>query len=338
LVDRLVLPKPDDFHVHLRRGSLMPAYARRHALSFGRALVMPNTLPPIVSGAGIEAYRAEILSAAPGFEALLAFKLLPGMDASAVRACAAAGAIAGKYYPAGATTNSDDGISDPSDIEEALAAMEEAGLVLCIHAEDPAAPALEREAAFLPVIDRILAMRSGLRVVIEHVSTREALDYLRASPKRVAGRVTAHHLRFSLDDLIGEDLDPHLFCKPVLKGIRDRDALREAVFRGERRIFFGSDSAPHPRAAKEGRRAASGVYSSPCALCVLASMFEDAGALPGLSDFIARNGAEFYRLPPPSGALELERREWILADEMDGAVPMMAGGALRWRIAGQNCP
>jgi dihydroorotase len=333
LASRATLPAPDDFHAHLRRGPAMGAYARTHAASFGRALVMPNTVPPIATGAEAEAYRAEIAAAAPALAPLMCFKLLPGMGRERVLECARAGAIAGKYYPAGATTNSMDGIADPSQVDEELAAMEEASMVLCVHAEEPSAPALEREAAFLPRLDRILAERPRLKVVMEHVSSAAGLEYALAGPGRLAATVTAHHLLFTLDDMLGEALDPHLYCKPLLKSARDRDALREAVLRGEPRLFFGSDSAPHPRSAKERGRAASGIYSAPTALCALAGLFEDLGRLEALGPFVAGRGAAFYGLEPPSGRIELERSDWTVPEEVDGAVPMMAGSVLRWRIS-----
>jgi len=351
---RISLPRPDDFHAHLRRGPAMAAYARREAASFGRALVMPNTVPPIASGPELEAYRAEIRAAAPGLEPLMAFKLLPGMGRGAVLGCARAGAVAGKYYPAGSTTNAQDGVPEPAAVFEELAAMEEAGLVLSVHPEEPSAPILEREAAFLPRIGLILARFPRLRVVMEHLSTRAALDFVLAGPDRLAATITAHHLLFSLDDLLGDALDPWLYCKPVLKPAVERDALRDAVF-GRRgaaagavpsagpgaalgavapaRLFFGSDTAPHARAAKEGRRAASGVYAAPSALCALVGLFEEAGALDALGGFVAGHGAAFYGLPPPGGSIELEREAWTVPEELDGSVPMLAGRELAWRIA-----
>jgi dihydroorotase len=334
LVDRLEIALPDDFHAHLRRGPAAEAYARRHARSFGRALLMPNTVPPIASGIEVAAYRDEMNRATRGELApLMTFKLLPGMTAETARECAAAGAVAGKYYPRGATTNAGDGLADPSEAPAALAAMEAVGLVLSIHAEEPGAPILDREEAFIPVLERILARYPRLKVVVEHISSAALLEFVLSCPERVAGGITAHHLLFTLDDLIGEGMDPHLYCKPVLKTARDRDALREAVFKGEPRIFFGSDSAPHPRSAKEGARAASGVYSSPCAVEALAGLFEEASALPALEPFLSRRGADFYGLPPGSGTLILERRERTVPAEVDGAVPMLAGKTLRWTMA-----
>jgi dihydroorotase len=335
---RFAIATPDDFHAHLRRGPAMAAYARRHGLSFGRALVMPNTVPPIASAAELRAYRAEIEQAARqagagtrGFAPLMAFKLVPGMDAETVRACAAAGAIAGKYYPRGSTTNSSDGVADPSEVEAALAAMEEAGVVLSVHAEEPSAPVLSREAAFVPKLESILARHPRLKLVVEHVSTAALLGFVLSCPERVAGSLTAHHLLFTLDDLLGESMDPRLYCKPVLKTEADRDALREAAFRGEARIFFGSDSAPHPRAAKESLAVPAGTYSSPVAVPALAGLFEAWGALGSLEGFLSGRGAAFYGLPPPEGLLELERSEWKVDEEIDGAAPMLAGKILAWR-------
>jgi dihydroorotase len=329
---RFAIALPDDFHTHLRRLPEMAAFARRHAQSFGRALVMPNTLPPIATGETVAAYRAAIQEASAGaLVPLMAFKLLPGMGATAVRACAAAGAVAGKYYPSRSTTNSSDGLADPAEAAEALAAMEEAGLPLCVHAEDPASPVLEREEAFIPIIEGILAAYPRLKVVVEHVSSAAMLGFVLASPPRVAATITAHHLLFTLDDLIGEGMDHHLYCKPVLKRAQDRDALREAVFRGEEKLFFGSDSAPHPRTAKEANRGAAGVYSSPTAVAALAGLFDSSGRVGELEAFLSARGAAFYGLAPPKGRLALERDSWLVSEEIDGVVPMLAGRTLAWR-------
>jgi dihydroorotase len=295
---------------------------------------MPNTVPPIASGAEVTAYRAEIAEelgkADCALEPLMTFKLLPGMSAQTVRDCAAAGAVAGKYYPTGSTTNAQDGVSDPSEIEGALAAMEEAGIVLSIHAEAPASPILEREAAFIPVLERIIGSHPKLKMVVEHISTAALLEYVLASPERVAGGITAHHLVLSLDDFMGESLDPQLYCKPTLKGEADREALRDAVFSGEKKLFFGSDSAPHPRAAKECAHPASGIYSSPCAAEALACLFDEAGALDRLEAFLSLRGADFYGLPRSKSLLSFENRPWIVPGEIDGAVPMLAGKSLAW--------
>lgn len=333
---RIELPLPDDFHVHLRSGERLGAYALREAECYGRALVMPNTLPPLVDGPSVAAYgeavRAATASIPGGFEPLLTFKLLPGMDGATVRGCAAAGAIAGKYYPAGATTNSADGVRSPDDIAEALAAMEELGLVLSIHGEDPSAPVLDREEAFLPVVGQILSRHSRLRVVLEHLSTRAALGFVLAGPGRLAGTLTAHHLLCDLDDLMGESLSPHLFCKPVVKTRADRDALRAAAFRGEARLFFGSDSAPHPRAKKESGQVPAGLYCAPTSLSALVQLFHESGAEAQLRPFLCGRGAAFYGLPPAAGGIVLVEEDWTVPEETDGSVPFLAGKTLHWKV------
>ncbi len=347
--DSITIPRPDDFHAHFRSGPAMAAYLRRHAAQFGRAIAMPNTVPPVASAEGLIAYRESLLAAAaqggtgarggaaPAFEPLMTFKLLPGMSADTVRACAAAGAVAGKLYPAGATTNSADGIGSIDEAHDALRAMEELGLVLCVHAEDPAAPVFEREAAFLPALERLMARHPKLKVVFEHVSSAEGMRFVMAGPERLGATVTAVHLLYTREDMLGEGMNPHLYCKPIVKTAMDRAALREAVLGGANRVFFGSDSAPHPRAAKECARAASGVYSAPTALCALIGLFDREGAgQAAFAAFVAERGADFYGLPRPDaarGALTLAREPWTVPAEMDGCVPMCAGETLPWRIA-----
>lgn len=330
----LALPRPDDFHVHLRQGEGLAAYARREARHYGRALAMPNTLPPLSDPESLLAYRKAVLEATAGlgFLPLLAFKLLPGMGREAVLACAAAGAVVGKYYPAGATTNAQDGIAEPSQIEEALGAMEASGLILSIHGEDPSAPVLEREAAFLPVVEGILSSHPELRIILEHLSTREGLAFVLDGPERLAGTLTAHHLLLSLDDLLGEGLEAQLFCKPILKPQAHRAALRAAAFAGHPRLFFGSDSAPHPRAAKESGRAPAGIYSAPTALPALVGLFSGAGALAELEPFLCARGADFYGLPRPEGRITLVEEAWTVPAELDGSVPLLAGKTLAWKV------
>ena len=331
----LILPMPDDFHVHLRQGEAMPLYVRRHALSFGRAMAMPNTLPPIADAASLIRYRDGIEGCLPrnrGFLPLMTFKLLPGMKASAVAGCAAAGAIAGKYYPSGTTTNASDGPSRPEDVAEALDAMQDLDIVLSIHGEEPGFPSLEREAAFLPTVERILVAWPRLRLVLEHLSTKEAVDFVRSGPDRLCATITAHHLLFTIDDMMGEALNPHLFCKPILKTAADRRALVDAALSGSPKFFFGSDSAPHPRSAKERGAAPGGVYSSPTALPALAGLFESEGNLAALEAFVAGTGARNYRLAPPGGELRLKREAWIVPGEIDGVVPLCALSRLEWKI------
>lgn len=336
MADELILPRPDDFHVHFRQGGSLQHYVRSQAAWCGRALVMPNTLPPIADAASLIDYRKKITACLPessDFTPLMSFKLMAGMDAATVEACAAAGAAAGKYYPAGATTNAADGPSSPEMVSEALSAMESVGIVLSIHGEDPDAPSLEREGAFLVTLEKIIERWPRLRIVLEHLSTKEAVDFVAAGPERLAATITAHHLLFTIDDMMGGSLNPHLFCKPVIKSAADRKALRNAVFSGSPKFFFGSDSAPHGRAAKESAHAPGGLYASPTVIPALTGLFESEGVLEALRPFIAGNGAIFYGLPAPQGSLRLLRKAWRVPGEIDGAVPMCAGTELGWRLA-----
>lgn len=328
----LELPRPDDFHVHLRQGPPLAAYAARSARHFGRALAMPNTVPPISSGRALGDYRRAVLAGMAGYACapLFAFKLLPGMGAAAVRDCADAGALAGKYYPVGSTTNAADGVPSPESVAEELEAMEELGLVLSVHAEDPARPVLEREEAFLPVLERVIGRYPRLKLVMEHVSSRVGVRAVIAWPERVAATITAHHLSFTVDDLLGERLSPSFYCKPVLKSERDRDALLKAAGSGSPKFFFGSDSAPHPPEAKAA--GAAGCYAAPTALALLAEAFEGLGRLDALAGFASRAGAAFYGLPPNEGLIRLERTPWRVPELIDGVTPLAAGRTLRWRV------
>ena len=331
----LEIPMPDDFHVHFRQGQAMALFVRRHALSFGRAMAMPNTLPPVADARGVESYRNAILACLPeasSFQPLMTFKILPGMKARTVEDCVSAGVLAGKYYPSGATTHAADGPSSFGQVEEVLDVLEATGTVLSIHGEDPAAPTFQREKAFLPAVEKLLARRPRLKIVLEHLSTAEAARFVRQGPSNLAGTITAHHLLYTLDSMMGGNLDPHLFCKPVIKTEEDRKALLEAALSGSGKFFFGSDSAPHTREAKEKAKAPGGVYSAPTALLALVELFEAEGRLDALADFVAGYGADFYALPRPEGRLRLAKLPWDVPQEMDGVVPMGALSRLSWSL------
>jgi len=331
--------RPDDFHLHLRQGPAMHEWARASSLHFARALVMPNTIPPIDRPERLLAYKAEIeIAAGPRFSPLMAFKIMPGMDAVTVEALKKAGCFAGKYYPAGATTNSQDGITGPGAVREALLAMETFGLPLSIHAELPEAFVLEREAAFLPMIEKLCGDYPRLKIVVEHLSCASTVEFLRSLPERVGATVTVHHLLFCLDDLMGEGLNPHMFCKPVVKTPKDRQALADAVLSGDPRIFFGSDSAPHPREKKEGPfiaggpYAPGGVFSAPVALPLLAEFFDRAGRLSRLEDFTATFGARFYGIGLNEGRVRLVKRAFRAPAEIAGAIVLRGGEELAFSV------
>lgn len=327
-MQQIRIRKPDDFHLHLRRGEMLTSVAPLSAASFSRALVMPNTLPPITSPEAIQSYRQEILAAAPGLEPLMSFKLLPDFDPGAIPALKEAGAVAAKYYPAGATTNAEDGIRNPKEAYALFEALQQAGLVLCVHAEDPDAPVFEREAAFLPHIARIARDFPRLKVVVEHLSSRAAVEAVLQLPRSVGATITAHHLAFTAEDMLGGKLDSRLFCKPIVKFDADRRALVEAAVSSSGRFFFGSDSAPHsPKAKAAG---AAGSFTAPVALSLLAQVFEEAGRLETYEDFTSRFGADFYGLPLNRGELICEKRPWRVPDATGGVVPVCAGEELEW--------
>jgi len=327
----IVIRTPDDMHVHLRQGRALAKYARRTAASFARALVMPNLLPPVATPQVLTAYRDLIRRSAPGFEPLMTFKLLPGMTAELVASLKESGAVAGKYYPEGVTTNAEDGIRNVNELYPILEVMEELGLVLCIHGEDPAAPVLERERRFLPQFGEMARRFPRLKMVLEHVSTKEAVDLVRALPGTIAATVTVHHLLFTLEDMMASGLHPELYCKPVVKTEADREAIREAVLEGNPKFFFGSDSAPHPAAAKTASPAAAGVYSAPVAVPLLLEFFETRRRLGSLEGFISRFGARFYGLPILEGTAEWVKAPWKVPRVLDGAIPLCAGRELSWQ-------
>ncbi len=322
---------PDDMHVHLRQWPEAGEYTRRIADSFARGVVMPNLLPPVCTAEGLETYRDHIRSAAPGFEPLMTFKLLPGMKADRVAALKAAGAVAGKYYPEGVTTNAEDGIRTSSELYPILEAMEEYELILCVHGEDPSAPVLERERAFLPQYEEIASRFPRLKSVFEHVSTREAVDMVKNLPETIAATVTVHHLLFTLEDMMANGLFPQLYCKPVVKTEGDRQAIEKVVLEGNPRFFFGSDSAPHPASAKKNPPLAAGVYSAPVAMPLLIDFFDSRHALERLEDFTSRFGAVFYGLPLNSTNTEWLKTPWKVPGTVDGVIPLCAGREVSWQ-------
>lgn len=332
----ITIRRPDDFHIHLRQGEALAQYAKDAAKAFARAMVMPNTLPPIVCAAAVAEYRRTILDATKGFDfqPLMTFKLLPDIEPSEVVEMKGAGAIAGKLYPRGATTNAQDGVERMDDLFPLLEAMEEEGLVLSIHGEDPAAFSLDREHAFLPAVERVLNRFDRLRVVLEHVTDARTVAFVEAGPERLAATLTVHHLFLSLDDVIGGFIEPHHFCKPIAKRPEDRTALRRAALSGMPRFFLGTDSAPHPISAKEGAAGCAGVYTAPVAMPLLTALFEKEGGpewVALLEAFTSRFGAEFYALPLNAGEIELCKEPWEVPDRYGMVVPFRAGEEIPWK-------
>ncbi len=333
--------KPDDFHIHLRQGELLSHYLRDASRHFNRLLIMPNTIPPINSARRLAEYRDEIeavinsrgLAVSP----LYTFKLSPAVSVSEFELLLESGITAGKYYPLGATTNSEDGVTHPETIYHLLEAMEERDVVLCVHGEDPDAYVLERESAFIPVLGGIRRRFPGLRIVLEHVSTACGLEALRSMGEKTAGTITVHHIMRNLNDLIGGFLDPHLFCKPVLKHPDDQAALIDAAFGGESCFFLGTDSAPHLRRDKESQCGCAGSYTSPVAIPALYGFFSAIAGQRGweierFENFTSVHGADFYKLPLNDERISLVEREWIVPWDYHGVVPFLAGKKLQWSV------
>ncbi len=312
----LVIPRPDDMHLHLRDGDMLRAVTPASARDFGRAIIMPNLVPPVVTRGDVHAYRARILAALPDgadFQPLMTMYLTEQADADEIAAAHAAGEIvAVKLYPAGATTNSDSGVRNLDRVMPVLERMAEIGLPLCVHGEvtDAEIDIFDREAVFIEHVLAPLRRRlPELRVVMEHVTTADGIDYVRGSGGDIAATLTVQHLALNRNALFVGGIRPHNYCLPVLKRERHRLALRAAATSGDRRFFLGTDSAPHPRHAKEAACGCAGCFTAPVALGILAQIFEQEEALDDLPDFASGFGAAFYGLPPATARLRLRRSD-----------------------------
>lgn len=313
MTDRLILRRPDDWHLHLRDGAMLKAVAPQSA-RFGRAIIMPNLVPPVVTGAEARAYRERIrvaLQEGAALQPLMTLYLTEASDPADILAAHAEGAIAAvKLYPAGATTNSDGGVRDFDRVRPALDAMAEAGIPLLVHGEvtDPEVDIFDREAVFLDrVLDPIRRATPGLRVVLEHVTTADGLDYVRAGGRDMAGTITVHHLVIDRNHILAGGIRPHYYCLPVAKREVHRQALVRAATTGEACFFLGTDSAPHGDGAKLAPCGCAGCFTAPVAMPILAHVFEAAGALDRLEAFASRNGPGFYGLPPNDDRISLVR-------------------------------
>jgi dihydroorotase len=341
--DILELDRPDDWHLHLRDGASLAAVLPDSARRFARAIVMPNLQPPVRSVDDAAAYRARILAALPegqSFEPLMTLYLTEQTEPAEIARARASGFVhAVKYYPAGATTNSASGVTDLARCDAVFAAMEEAGLPLLVHGEvtDPAVDVFDREAVFIERHGRALVERfPGLKVVMEHLTTREGVDFVREARAGVAGTITVHHLLWNRNALFRGGLRPHAYCLPVLKRELHRQALLAAATSGNPRFFLGTDSAPHARGAKESDCGCAGVYTAHAAIELYAEAFELAGALDRLEGFASHFGADFYGLPRNAGRIRLRREAWTApATQRFGEselVPMRAGESVSWRL------
>lgn len=342
---QITLTRPDDWHLHLRDGEALKAVLPHSARQFARAIIMPNLKPPVTTVDAAAAYRQRILAALPsgsGFLPLMTLYLTDNTSADEIRKAADSGFVhAVKLYPAGATTNSDAGVTDLAKCDAALAEMEKIGMPLLMHGEvtDPAIDLFDREKVFIErVLQPLLRRRPGLRVVFEHITTQEAAEFVEAAEENVAATITAHHLLYNRNAIFLGGVRPHYYCLPVLKRERHRAALVKAATAGSRKFFLGTDSAPHARHTKEAACGCAGCYTALAAIALYAEAFEAVGALDRLEAFASFNGPDFYRLPRNTERITLERAEWQMPAELayggeETLVPLRAGEAVHWRLA-----
>lgn len=339
----LTLLRPDDWHLHVRDGAQLASVVPFTARQFARAVIMPNLKPPVTTVVAAQAYRERILRAVPGhlrFEPLMTLYLTDTTSPQEIQAARASGFIVGaKLYPAGATTHSDAGVTAIEKIHPALAAMEECGLVFQVHGEvtDPDVDVFDRERVFIervmqPVIERF----PRLRMVFEHVTTREGVQFVRTARAGVAATITPQHLLLNRNAIFQGGIRPHNYCLPVLKREHDRQALVEAATSDDPRFFLGTDSAPHAKHTKEAACGCAGVFSAHAAIELYAEAFEQAGRLDRLQAFAAERGADFYGLPRNTGRVTLERTAWAppaaYRFDQDELVPFRAGEQIAWRL------
>ncbi len=342
-MNELSLIRPDDWHLHLRDSPFLEAVVADSARQFARAIVMPNLLPPVRTCADALAYRERILAALPPasrFEPLMTLYLTDNTRVGEIRAAAESNEIYGaKLYPAGATTNSDDGVTDLGKLDAVFEAMQAHGLILQVHGEatDPDIDVFDREKVFIDrSLERIRRDFPSLRIVFEHVTTRDAVDYVRAANANLAATITPHHLLINRNALFAGGLRPHHYCLPVAKREAHRQALLAAATGGDARFFAGTDSAPHSRAAKESACGCAGIYSAHSALELYAEAFETVGNFEHFEGFMSRHGADFYGLPRNRDRIRIVRRDWPVPASLpcpDGElIPFRAGQTLRWKL------
>lgn len=343
----LTITRPDDWHLHLRDGAVLSSVLPHTARQFARAIVMPNLKPPVTTVAQAGAYRERILAALPkageagaGFEPLMTLYLTDNMQADEIRRAKDSGFIhAIKLYPAGATTNSDAGVSDLRKCDKALEMMQAVGLPLLVHGEvtDPAVDIFDREAVF---IDRVLQpLRQDmpqLKVVFEHITTRDAAQYVAEATGPIAATITAHHLLYNRNEIFKGGIRPHYYCLPVLKREIHRLALVEAATSDSARFFLGTDSAPHAKGLKEHACGCAGCYTALHAMEMYAQAFDQAGALNRLEAFASFNGPAFYNLPRNPGTVTLRRETWTIPAELpfgdSSIVPLNGGESIAWKL------
>ena len=341
--DRLTLLRPDDWHIHLRDGAVLPHTVGDAARTFGRAIIMPNLVPPVRNAAEADAYRQRILAARPAgsrFEPLMVLYLTDNTSPEDVRAAKASGFVhAAKLYPAGATTNSDSGVTSIDKIFPALEVMAEDGMLLLVHGEVTRAEidVFDREKAFIDEhLTRVVERFPTLKVVFEHITTRDAVQFVEAASANVGATITAHHLLYNRNHMLVGGIRPHFYCLPILKRNVHQEALLDAATSGNAKFFLGTDSAPHVKHAKEAACGCAGCYTAFAAIELYAEAFEQRGALDKLEAFASFHGPDFYGMPRNSDSITLVREEWTVPATLplgdNSVVPLRAGETLRWKL------
>jgi dihydroorotase len=342
MTDTLTLTRPDDWHLHVRDGAAMHAVVPHTAAQFGRAIIMPNLRPPVTTAQQAMDYKARILQAVPAgmqFEPLMTLYLTDNLPPDEIARAKAAGVVACKLYPAGATTNSDMGVTNIRNIYPVLEAMQREGMLLLVHGEvtSPDIDLFDREAVFIDQhLEPLRKDFPSLKIVMEHITTREAAQYVAAGNDRLGATITCHHLLYNRNALFTGGIRPHYYCLPVLKRETHRLALVEAATSGNPRIFLGTDSAPHAAHLKEHATGCAGCYTAHAAIELYAEAFEQAGALDKLEGFASFYGADFYSLPRNTSTITLRKQAWAVPESYaygDAQLkPLRAGDTLAWKL------
>ena len=338
----LRITQPDDWHIHLRDGEALTRTVGDAAQQFSRAIVMPNLVPPVMNTEQALAYKARILAARPAgsqFEPLMVLYLTDNTDPAEIAKAKAAGVTACKLYPAGATTNSDSGVTDLKKIHPVLDAMQNAGMHFLLHGEvtDSSIDIFDREKVFLErTLSQVVKQFPGLKMVLEHITTADAAEFVAAAPANVAATITAHHLLYNRNHMLAGGIRPHYYCLPILKRSTHQQALIKAATSGNPKFFLGTDSAPHAKDKKEAACGCAGSYTAYSAIELYAEAFEDAGALDKLEAFASHFGADFYGLARNTRQITLVKESWQLPDSLafgqTNLVPLRAGETLRWKL------
>ncbi|WP_406663931.1 dihydroorotase [Gallaecimonas sp. GXIMD1310] len=343
MTDRLTLTRPDDWHLHLRDGAVLADTVAATARQMGRAIIMPNLQPPVVNAEQAEAYRQRILAQRPAathFQPLMVLYLTDNTTPEMIHAAKASGqVVAVKLYPAGATTNSDSGVTDLGKLDAVCSALSECNMPLLVHGEVTHSDVdiFDREKAFLDtVLAPLVARHPQLKVVVEHITTRDAAEFVQSHGDNVGATITVQHLAYNRNHMLVGGIRPHLYCLPILKRNLHQQALQDAVVSGSHKFFLGTDSAPHARGAKESACGCAGCFSAYAAIELYAEIFEDLGVLDKLEAFASFHGADFYGLPRNPDQITLEKNSWTAPQTLtfgdDVIVPLRAGETLRWKL------